>query len=109
MTLACTARPVLRNWCSTCPGAPPGTRGWNPVAWCLVWDWIPHTTASASNTGPPICPMRLGVEVSMNGLGSPSPLPGARVLTTLVNIPSRGSIGSGTDPGGKVKVFAFSS
>ena len=72
-----------------------------PKVRCLVWDWIPHATASASNTGPPICPMRLGVEVSMNGLGSPSPLPGARVLTTLVNIPSRGSIGSGTDPRGQ--------
>ena len=41
--------------------------------------------------------------------GSPAPLPGARVLTTRVNIPSMGKSGSGTEPSGKVNVFAFSS
>ena len=109
MTAACTASPVLRNWCSTSPAAPPGTGARKPSAWCIVCDWIPHTTAFASKTGPPICPMRLGVEVSRNGLGSPSPLPGARALTTRVNIPSRGKSGRGTEPSGKVNVFAFSS
>ena len=30
MTPACTARPVLRNWCATCPAVPPGTGTRNP-------------------------------------------------------------------------------
>ena len=36
MTAACTASPVLRNWCTTCPAGPPGTGGWNPSGWCMV-------------------------------------------------------------------------
>ena len=91
------------------PAAPSGTGARKPSARCIVCDWIPPTTASASKTGPPICPMRLDVEVSMKALGSPSPLPGARALNTRVNIPSRGNSGSGTEPLGKVNVFAFSS
>ena len=38
MTAACTASPVLRNWCSTCPVAPCGAGGRKPSAWCIVWD-----------------------------------------------------------------------
>ena len=109
MTAVCTASPVLRNWFSTSVAVPPGTGGRKPSAWCIVCDRMPHTTAFASKTGPPICPMRLGVEVSMNGLDSPSPLPGAWVFTARVNIPSMGRSGSGTDPSGRVNVFAFSS